>query len=572
MATYLLTWNPRKSPADEPVLQQVAQALQLGDPVEGRWSAGNNQGINVGDRVFLLRQGRNQPGILGAGQAVRGSYWDAHREPAQRRAGREGLFIDVRWDSMVEPRHVLPRTELLHGIIPATLLKVACSGATIPPPTATLLEQRWADHRQAADARPQAANSRPIQLSALRFQQQFARFDQQVRQNSGQPFTSFQAGLPADWEDYKERLRAEALTLLQPHRWRPAHINKSAILEHLLAAIEINLPGRDLRNNLVRWENRWGHKNRSHRALLDARSDAASLKAIQQWAFDFFHDLTTPADAFERLRALIGNRYDLAAYLFFLKDSSRFMPIAPTTFDQAFELLGVGLATSGNCSWENYSRYNDALLEVRKALREVAGVADARLIDAHSFCWMLVRLELPGAPPDTVIPLPENFSGAIVAAPNADHPAGADGEFETMDEEDFAEREKQRRRLGRLAQDIALESERRRLRAQGWRNPAEAAKAVWHEPARGYDILSQEQNGSPRHIEVKAARFSGGKLSFFLTENERKKARILPNYYFYLVLDAQSERPAVRILATERVTPECLRPTSYIAGLQVTGG
>jgi hypothetical protein len=455
MATYLLTWNPKKSPADEPVLRQNVVALASGHTVEGRWSAGNNQSIEPGGRVFLLRQGLHRPGILGAGQVVRGSYWDAHRDPAKRRAGKQGLFIKVRWDSMVEDHHVLPRAELLNGIIPATLLKVACSGATIPDDIAPLLEQRWADHRRTTTVPGPTVYPPATQLSALRFQQQFTRFDQKVRQNSDQPFTSFQVGLPADWEDYKERLRAEALSLLQPHRWRQAHINKSTILEHLLAAIEINLPGRGLRNNLVRWENRWGHKNRSHRALLDARSDAASRKAIQQWAFDFFHDLTTPADAFERLRALIGNRYDLAAYLFFLKDSSRFMPIAPTTFDQAFELLGVGLATSGNCSWENYSRYNDALLEVRKALREVAGVADARLIDAHSFCWMLVRLELPGAPPDTVIPLPENFSGAIVAAPNADHPAGADGEFETMDEEDFAEREKQRRRLGRLAQDIA---------------------------------------------------------------------------------------------------------------------
>ena len=75
------------------------------------------------------------------------------------------------------------------------------------------------------------------------------------------------------------------------------------------------------------------------------------------------------------------------------------MPIAPTTFDKAFQLLGLELITTHHCSWDNYARYNETLLSVQCALREVAGVADARLIDAHSLCWMLVRMKLPTAPP-----------------------------------------------------------------------------------------------------------------------------------------------------------------------------
>jgi len=59
--------------------------------------------------------------------------------------------------------------------------------------------------------------------------------------------------------------------------------------------------------------------------------------------------------------------------------------------------------------------------------------------------------------------------------------------------------------------------------------------------SRGYDILSQEIDGCPRHVEVKAARAAGNRFSFFLTENERAKACILPNYYFYLVMGAESE-------------------------------
>jgi hypothetical protein len=35
------------------------------------------------------------------------------------------------------------------------------------------------------------------------------------------------------------------------------------------------------------------------------------------------------------------------------------------------------------------------LREIRDALSDVAGLHDARLVDAHSFCWMLQRMEQP---------------------------------------------------------------------------------------------------------------------------------------------------------------------------------
>jgi hypothetical protein len=69
------------------------------------------------------------------------------------------------------------------------------------------------------------------------------------------------------------------------------------------------------------------------------------------------------------------------------------MPIAPETFDKAFDLLGIELKTSGMCSWENYSLYNQALMEIRDALRDRVAIKNVRLIDAHSFCWMLIRVE-----------------------------------------------------------------------------------------------------------------------------------------------------------------------------------
>ena len=74
---------------------------------------------------------------------------------------------------------------------------------------------------------------------------------------------------------------------------------------------------------------------------------------------------------------------------------NRFLPILPSTYDAAFVNLGIDLKTQRNCSWENYSLYNLALEDVRQGLIHVAGLTDARLIDAHSFCWLLERLDAP---------------------------------------------------------------------------------------------------------------------------------------------------------------------------------
>jgi hypothetical protein len=404
-----------------------------------------------------------------------------------------------------------------------------------------------------------------MRLDSATFHRQFLRFDENVRLISGQPFTSFRDGLPAKWEDYKPEVRKEALRRMSFGKWKQAEVGKGRILDKVIGAIEIQETAPYLRNNLVAWQNRYGHKNRSHRAILDAKADKALGRTFEQWFFDFFKDRSTDEEAFESFRKLVGNRYDLIAYMFFLKDWKRFMPIAPTTFDEALRLLRIDIVTAHHCSWQNYSNYNEGLLAVQQELRDLEGVADARLIDAHSFCWMLVRLELPESPPE-VIPLPEVLSGLRSITPEI-QPTDNDKEFDVLDEDHFWQRDIERRRLGRLAQDIALKSECRRLRESGYPNPENAVQAVWDQPGRGYDILSCELDGMPRYIEVKAARQSGARLSFFLTQNEWKQSRSLPNYRFYIVLNAQSSNPAVKVIDSAEVTAECLIPVNYLASL-----
>ena len=408
-----------------------------------------------------------------------------------------------------------------------------------------------------------------MQLTPLIFDRQFSRFAKQIRSQSGSAFTSFREGLPARWEGYKENLRNEALYQLDTRSWKRRELGKGRILAHVINAIEINLPSRGIRNNLVDWPNRYGYKYLSHRALLDAKSNRTMRYEFEKWFFAFFKTPRSEERAFEEFRGLAGNRYDLVAYLFFLKDWDRFMPIAPTTFDKAFRLFGSDLVTSGRCSWVNYTGYNEHLLEVRRALRDFGGMRDARLIDAHSFCWMLIRLNLPPATQKTVIPVPVLING-LKAGVVPESEIYQDGEFKTVDEEEFLKRHARNLQLGKLAQDIALQSERKRLTKLGVLN-AKAVKPVWDQPKRGFDILSREGNSTERLIEVKAARLSSaGRLSFCLTDYEWRVSQERRNYYFYLVLNASTVRPTVYMIQASRLRKQYLKSTNYVASFSAT--
>ena len=98
----------------------------------------------------------------------------------------------------------------------------------------------------------------------------FERYKTLIYYNSGHSFVSFNEGLAAGWEDYKPRLRSHALNILKLSEWSDKNIGTGAILECAIDAIEIQDNHVNLTNNLVFWQNRYGHANRAHRALLEA--------------------------------------------------------------------------------------------------------------------------------------------------------------------------------------------------------------------------------------------------------------------------------------------------------------
>lgn len=238
----------------------------------------------------------------------------------------------------------------------------------------------------------------PIDPTA--FQNAFDHFQTLVQAKSGHPFRDFDEGLAAVWENYKPRLHDHANHILNSETWLESEIGSGSILERTIEAIEIQNSKLNLNNNLVFWQNRFGHANRDHRVFLEAKSSPNLRVEIERLLFELYRNDADDGIIFDKLSDLTGGKYPLLAYLFFLKDTNRFMPIQPTGFDRAFPKLSIDFTTLRQCSWENYSKFNEILNGLRPMIAHAASLETVRLIDAHSFCWIftsLLKMEAEGS-------------------------------------------------------------------------------------------------------------------------------------------------------------------------------
>lgn len=110
---------------------------------DGRWSCRSQQ-IEFGDRVFLLRQGKNKPGIVAAGHTTSEFYWDEHWE----KPDREITYVDVRWDVFLNPEREAILDRKLLDALPPMHWDTESSGIQIKEAAAAALEILWADFLQ----------------------------------------------------------------------------------------------------------------------------------------------------------------------------------------------------------------------------------------------------------------------------------------------------------------------------------------------------------------------------------------------------------------------------------------
>jgi 5-methylcytosine-specific restriction protein A len=150
MATYLLTWNPEKSSSDwnnQNHLQRDIKRLRTQGHCPGVWSCGVTKRIKRGDRVFLIRIGRQPPcGIVASGWVTSQGVWvGLHWDTQKRRQGKTALYVDIDFDNIVNPAaNIFSLARLSQGIYAKKNWTPPASGTTIPNEIAVVLEQDWA--------------------------------------------------------------------------------------------------------------------------------------------------------------------------------------------------------------------------------------------------------------------------------------------------------------------------------------------------------------------------------------------------------------------------------------------
>lgn len=142
MATYLITWKPSRSPWPE--FDSAVRDIATRGYVDERWSSGNRKDIRPGDRLFLLRQGSDHPGIIGSGESASDVYEAEHWD--EERPNDTANYVDLRFDMLVHPEDVLPRSELMTGRLANVNWNTQSSGIQLIPGAALELEAKWQAH------------------------------------------------------------------------------------------------------------------------------------------------------------------------------------------------------------------------------------------------------------------------------------------------------------------------------------------------------------------------------------------------------------------------------------------
>ena len=210
-------------------------------------------------------------------------------------------------------------------------------------------------------------------------------FSQFVEKKSGKPLREFRSHpYIREKEGYKDPLRGNSFKELSYLRWKESTFGKGKILKSVISAIEME------DNNILFWQDRKGPGTREHIRLTRLVDREDKLRRFERETYRFFHDQCDDREYFDYLTKIVGRRYPLIAYIFFIKNPEIYLPLRPTYFDDLFSDLNIPLKTNGKCSWENYQSFLWVISEIRYFLSAELE-CDITLLDAHSFCWILAN-------------------------------------------------------------------------------------------------------------------------------------------------------------------------------------
>lgn len=267
----------------------------------------------------------------------------------------------------------------------------------------------------------------------------------------------------------------------------------------------------------------------------------------------------TPSEAFKAVKKALLNLVDLAKHpkldflaidnnalsqMFKAKILSLYFPerflniCSPSDLVELGEKLGLGRGRS-------YSEYQHLLLMKKLTTQGMQGWTNPK------FMTFLYQTYLPNR---------AKKGATLIFAPKK----------KVHRRVNFEDIQEQRSQIGIIAEDYAMEWERKRLIDEGLDGLVSKIVDRRDRPGHGYDFLSHSSNVEHRFIEVKAVRKlpGGAGHRFFLSENEHmisKSRDHIEGYYFYLVFFDSASKPVdlLPISAADLYRQVEMDPVSY---------
>ena len=193
---------------------------------------------------------------------------------------------------------------------------------------------------------------------------------------------SFSNGYWYEQEGYKYDLWEKAQTLLKLDTWEENRADAKYIIKCVTDTFAF-LSDKGDKQNLI--------SNASIYNVLEAFHRKPEETA------DLFYRIFNSdddEDTFSSLSKMItmGNKIhdpiSVAAYIFFLKDKTRYVPVRRDGFQERLIKLNIRADFMKTCTWENYSVVLDLVRQIREFLSSRMD-SEINLLDAQSFLWML---------------------------------------------------------------------------------------------------------------------------------------------------------------------------------------
>lgn len=200
----------------------------------------------------------------------------------------------------------------------------------------------------------------------------------------GYPFLSFEGNsFLFEQEEYKTQIFREVKKLFNSAKIQKRDIGSGKIVDVLSQAVKKS-------HNLIY------HINKLHfiDKIDEYKKDEENLKHVENIFYCLYFDSQIQSEEylFNQIKSWFGGNYDVLAYLFYIKDYTRFFPLRSSKFDERFEMLNIDFRTSHRCTWENYNQFIAIITEIRICMEEYYGFS-IRPIDAHSFLWQIPLIE-----------------------------------------------------------------------------------------------------------------------------------------------------------------------------------